>query len=682
MFTSYFDDLLNSITNYLHYAEITPVYIRSILSNIPCETRKCPETAEIIRQYVCFCSNTSLKYQLLKAKTELLLKSLSTTFLCEMNSFCLGKADLILIRNFCKSTSRMICDEIRQPPICFELGNECLELSKEIEKCLDAQTALCCAITRLFVETERIALQNEELLRLNYTEDFLNTALNRFSADSSLIPDVKMNGSDEELYHLQEQNEYELAVSHSEYRSDYACAYSESYSYSSFSEEPGKSSQSVHIKKHIAVHKHKAYPSAEKNRPATVKGRAVGHSDSTKVPRVNASFAEKEPSAHKSAFCKTPEPDKVKFSAVAPAKCKSGDSLAVSIYMYTDEFRSVVDDAIKNINGSSVEKTNGYAEAERNSTVRVELSCKEFDFDDNVLELKWIGMHLGFDFFADIPKSFTGEAINFSAKVFINGMLATRLCFTVNTQDENIQMPEVKRNDVKSIFISYASQDRYIVATMVYAFRLAMPHTRIFFDVDSIRSGENWEEKLEKEVKNHDTLYLFWSEYAKASEWVEKEWKCALETHGVDSIVPVPLDHPDDCPPPDRLNQMHFRDSMLFTIKSLKETKAFRDPKLFIVKNATTKYMETNELMIGTNAGESHIIIDDKKISGVLSTIIRNGNDYYISKTNNQAHIKINGTELIEDGLIPLKDRSIITVEGEEMIFYANTLPSKSTKTA
>jgi hypothetical protein len=53
------------------------------------------------------------------------------------------------------------------------------------------------------------------------------------------------------------------------------------------------------------------------------------------------------------------------------------------------------------------------------------------------------------------------------------------------------------------------------------------------------------------------------------SECVEKEWRCALEKRGIDFINPVPLDFPDEVPPPPELNTKHFNDKMLYFRKRI-----------------------------------------------------------------------------------------------------------------
>jgi len=115
-------------------------------------------------------------------------------------------------------------------------------------------------------------------------------------------------------------------------------------------------------------------------------------------------------------------------------------------------------------------------------------------------------------------------------------------------------------HNISKAFISYASQDREKVAGRIQGMQKFAPDVEMVFDQVSIRSGEYWEKKLWEEIPKCDVLFLFWSANAKASPWVEKEWRCGLKTHGLEFIDPVPLVHPDEVPPPEELNDRNFYD--------------------------------------------------------------------------------------------------------------------------
>ena len=69
------------------------------------------------------------------------------------------------------------------------------------------------------------------------------------------------------------------------------------------------------------------------------------------------------------------------------------------------------------------------------------------------------------------------------------------------------------------------------------------------------RHFEGW-----AEIERRDLLFLCWSVAARQSEWVDREWRYALENKGLSFIEPIPLDPPSICPPPKELSSKHFND--------------------------------------------------------------------------------------------------------------------------
>src|SRR6185295_8081961 len=61
-------------------------------------------------------------------------------------------------------------------------------------------------------------------------------------------------------------------------------------------------------------------------------------------------------------------------------------------------------------------------------------------------------------------------------------------------------------------------------------------------------------------IPTKDAFLLFWSVNAMKSQWVAWEIDLAAATRGIDYIRPMPLDTPDDAPPPEKLKHLHFGD--------------------------------------------------------------------------------------------------------------------------
>ena len=260
--------------------------------------------------------------------------------------------------------------------------------------------------------------------------------------------------------------------------------------------------------------------------------------------------------------------DKVQFSAVAPQKATKGEYTIVQLFMYEQAFRSAVDEALEMGEGPMQEKKTGIYQVKDNTRVKVILSSPDTEILDDTAEETWQGGYLCFDFALDIPQNTTKRQILLKAAVYFDDIPATRLMMTLRLQTQHEQRMEVLRSDVLSAFVSYASQDRSRVASLIQGMEKVRPDMDIFFDVNSLRSGENWENTLRREVERRDILFLCWSKHAKESPWVDMEWRYALENKGIESIEPLPIDPPDVCPPPQELQSKHFNDSLLYIINN------------------------------------------------------------------------------------------------------------------
>lgn len=258
----------------------------------------------------------------------------------------------------------------------------------------------------------------------------------------------------------------------------------------------------------------------------------------------------------------------VQFSAVAPKSLVKGDYSMIDVVMYEESFRSAVDKLIADADGPVQEAKSGFVRVADNAVVRICLMSPDLELEDNEEERVWQGGYLDFSFAVMLPEQYKKRQVLFTASVYINDLIATKLKFVAKCFSFREQKLEVSREDVFSAFISYASQDRNRVATIIQGMKKARPDMDIFFDVDSLRSGEDWEQALHREIERRDALFLCWSHNACKSKWVDTEWRYALECKGLDCIEPIPLDPPSLCPPPEELSRKHFNDKLLYIINS------------------------------------------------------------------------------------------------------------------
>lgn len=260
--------------------------------------------------------------------------------------------------------------------------------------------------------------------------------------------------------------------------------------------------------------------------------------------------------------------DTVSFSAISPRKMEKGDYQIIQVVMYEDDSRDVVDKMIKEASfDAPVKETIGARlEIEEGTIVKVVLSSPDIEIEDNEVVLKWNGKYQNFEFDIYIPEEYQKKKILFEAKVYFNDVPATRLKFLADISKDETEL-NVSRNDIKKAFISYASKDRDLVTYIIQGLRKARPDLDLFFDVETLRSGDKWEECLGKAIDDSDILFLCWSKNASDSKWVEYEWNYALNKKGIEAIEPIPLDDPRSCPPPSKLSSMHFNDTLIYVRK-------------------------------------------------------------------------------------------------------------------
>lgn len=259
-----------------------------------------------------------------------------------------------------------------------------------------------------------------------------------------------------------------------------------------------------------------------------------------------------------------PRVDRVQFSAVAPKETTAGDYAIIQLFMYEQEFRQVVDEALAMLDTPGQEKRSGFHNVTENTRVKVVLTCPDVEIQDNVNEQVWCGGYLQFDFALCLPEDFRKRQVLLNAAIYFDDIPATRLMLIMKASCTPEATVQVTRHDILSAFVSYASQDRARVAGLIQGMRKARPEMDIFFDVTTLRSGEDWEQTLFREILRRDILFLCWSHNAKNSPWVDQEWHYALEHKGIQAIEPIPLEPPDLCPPPSELSKKHFNDSLLY----------------------------------------------------------------------------------------------------------------------
>jgi len=257
--------------------------------------------------------------------------------------------------------------------------------------------------------------------------------------------------------------------------------------------------------------------------------------------------------------------DEVFFTAVGPKEFQRDEYNDVTLVMYEDEYRHILDRIKENYDGNVTEHGSGAKPVAKQTMIRVtiESSEKEIRFEDERAIDIWVGKYLEFHFWVLVPQDFQKKQFKLTLRVFADGIRLTTLQFYVKCNAASQQKVQPERWDVKSVFVSYARADAEQVTSLVRGMEKVRPDLDVFMDVDRLRSGQNWQEVLKAEIERRDMLFLCWSPDAKVSKWVDFEWRHMYNKRGIEHIDPIPLISPQSCPPPKELEVLHFDDRWL-----------------------------------------------------------------------------------------------------------------------
>ena len=207
-------------------------------------------------------------------------------------------------------------------------------------------------------------------------------------------------------------------------------------------------------------------------------------------------------------------------------------------------------------------RSGGPIGVQRGSMMRMRLEIPDFGIAGSEDEVLWDGSIGMVSFGVPTPRDAAPGPHTGLVRVLVDGLQVGRLFFEVEVGERECEADEVMTcaDVIRMAFASYATEDRDEVLARVQGMLKILPDLDVFLDVLRLRSGEDWERRIEDEITSWDVFFLFWSLAASRSFWVEKEWRMAMVSRGVDFIDPVPLVPASVAPPPIELSRLHFND--------------------------------------------------------------------------------------------------------------------------
>jgi hypothetical protein len=259
-----------------------------------------------------------------------------------------------------------------------------------------------------------------------------------------------------------------------------------------------------------------------------------------------------------------PVTDRVSFALTGPRSMVPGHHYALEVWAHLEGQRNeVIRRAGETQGGRGLSiATKAGVPVGRGTTITVRLRIPDLVVSDPEDTIYWDGEIANATFIVSVPPNATPRWYAGTVTFSVAGLQVARLQFVLVVGAKATPPEEIHAlgGRICSAFASYASEDRDDVLARVQGIKKILPDLDVFLDVLSLRSGENWARRLVEEIRLRDVFYLFWSLAAKASEWVEREWRAALEHRGLDFISPVPLVPPRVAPPPKELASLHFND--------------------------------------------------------------------------------------------------------------------------
>jgi hypothetical protein len=257
-----------------------------------------------------------------------------------------------------------------------------------------------------------------------------------------------------------------------------------------------------------------------------------------------------------------PEFEEVQLGVSAPRDVCLGEEFVARFAAYTEAYRDEIHQVIlREAPAAYLRLDLERCRWRRGAKVTVRLEARYVELSNPVQTFEWNGTWCVLRFDVRVPASLNLDYIILRFDVAVEGfpIVAIRPEITVSEKDKDDKSPTmfVSQPAPKSAFASYSKDDRRDVLGRVRSLQI-FTGIDVFLDCLSVRPGEEWKQKLIKEIRERDIFWLFWSRSAMASEWVRWEWRTALAEKSLSGIQPHPLEPSELAPPPQELSDLQF----------------------------------------------------------------------------------------------------------------------------
>ena len=259
-------------------------------------------------------------------------------------------------------------------------------------------------------------------------------------------------------------------------------------------------------------------------------------------------------------------------SVYAPKKVCKCEPFLIAIFAHTKAQTTEADETAALFDEHFVKKAAKYLnlKVKLGDNISFVLKIADWKIENSVQSIIWQSFLSSVEYEVDVPENYTKKVAIGSVSVLVNSVPAgiIRFKLQIDKLSEHSQFAPSVATLYRKAFISYASENRDEVLKRTQMLKLA--GIDFFQDILDLNPGDRWEKELYKHINDCDVFYLFWSEAAKESEWVAKEWSYALELQNTEQkpeIIPIPIEGPPVVKPPNALGHLHFNDGLLYFIQ-------------------------------------------------------------------------------------------------------------------
>jgi hypothetical protein len=196
----------------------------------------------------------------------------------------------------------------------------------------------------------------------------------------------------------------------------------------------------------------------------------------------------------------------------------------------------------------------------RGTELTIVPSCEKVTFNPERLVLKWMEDYQRAEFRFRADSVLADDAARGQINIYAGPLLVGTLTFAMlfSKTAPNVVPPQEENSRMyrqEEIFVSYSHQDTAVALACKKAYEAL--GFNVLIDVDTLRAGQLWNEKLMNMIDRASIFQLFWSPNSGQSKYCRQEWEHALKRNREGFIRPVYWEHPM-FKPPEELSKYHF----------------------------------------------------------------------------------------------------------------------------